>query len=259
LADSSVGLAAWFLDHGDGYGQPAAAITSAVLYRPRLMTISRMDLKAPNHLKWDNRLTEADRLRVDDLNASLERLNGLRAVEINVSGPFARSKNQCTLSAMLSARAFMETLAMFAEFERRVRNLFAVEDLDRLNALADRGIFASRDAEWIKEFPETEAMSVLTYIDKFDKRIEGFRGHYDMLSERCHPNSAGHNFMFSKLDRSDGTVRFCNENEPERNGQMILAALTPLPLVESISSCLDDLILKVADLHHRAAPEGGAR
>ena len=31
LADSPVGLAAWLLDHGDGYGQPAAAITSAVL------------------------------------------------------------------------------------------------------------------------------------------------------------------------------------------------------------------------------------
>jgi hypothetical protein len=114
------------------------------------------------------------------------------------------------------------------------------------------------DPARIKEFPETEAVSVLTYIDKFDKRFEGFRGHYDMLSERCHPNSAGHNFMFSKLDRSDGTVRFCNENEPERNGQMILAALAPLPLVESISSRLDDLILKVADLHHRIAPVGEA-
>ncbi len=31
LADSPVGLAAWMLDHGDGYGQPAAAIMSAVL------------------------------------------------------------------------------------------------------------------------------------------------------------------------------------------------------------------------------------
>ena len=31
LADSPVCLAAWLLDHGDGYGQPAAAITSAVL------------------------------------------------------------------------------------------------------------------------------------------------------------------------------------------------------------------------------------
>ena len=33
LADSPVALAAWLFDHGDGYGQPAAAITSAVLER----------------------------------------------------------------------------------------------------------------------------------------------------------------------------------------------------------------------------------
>jgi len=33
LADSPVALAAWLLDHGDGYGQPAAAIISAVLMR----------------------------------------------------------------------------------------------------------------------------------------------------------------------------------------------------------------------------------
>jgi pimeloyl-ACP methyl ester carboxylesterase len=33
IAGSPVGLAAWILDHGDGYAQPAAAITSAVLGR----------------------------------------------------------------------------------------------------------------------------------------------------------------------------------------------------------------------------------
>src|SRR5277367_2155066 len=33
LADSPVGLAAWLFDHGDGYGQPAAPISSAVLGR----------------------------------------------------------------------------------------------------------------------------------------------------------------------------------------------------------------------------------
>jgi pimeloyl-ACP methyl ester carboxylesterase len=33
LADSPVSLAAWLLDHGDGYGQPAAPIMSAVLGR----------------------------------------------------------------------------------------------------------------------------------------------------------------------------------------------------------------------------------
>ena len=33
LADSPVALASWLLDHGDGYAQPAAALTSAVLGR----------------------------------------------------------------------------------------------------------------------------------------------------------------------------------------------------------------------------------
>ena len=33
IADSPMGLAAWLIDHGDGYGQPAAAITSAVAGR----------------------------------------------------------------------------------------------------------------------------------------------------------------------------------------------------------------------------------
>ena len=244
-----------------------------------------MSLKEPTDFIWDDRLAEADRGLVGDLNMSLGRLSGLRAVEINVSGKFTRSKiawklatyqhvllhrlvalmdgaavawnNRCTLSAMLSARAVMETFGVMAELERSVARLLREEDLGGLDALAQNGIFASRDKDCIKENPETAAISVLTYIDKFDKRAEGFRGHYDMLSERCHPNSLGHNFMFSKLDPIDGTVRFCDEREPARNGQMILAALAPLPLVELISARLDELIEKVSDVHHRIAPVGG--
>jgi pimeloyl-ACP methyl ester carboxylesterase len=33
IADSPAGLAAWLIDHGDGYGQPAAAVTSALVWR----------------------------------------------------------------------------------------------------------------------------------------------------------------------------------------------------------------------------------
>ena len=75
-----------------------------------------------------------------------------------------------------------------AEFERRVEQLLEEEDLEGLDAVAQNGIFASRDEEWIRENPETQAIRVLTDIDKFDKRAQGFRRHYDMLSERCHPN-----------------------------------------------------------------------
>jgi hypothetical protein len=244
-----------------------------------------MTLKEPAQFLSDDRLTEEDKTLVGELNASLDRLSGLRTVEINVSGKFLRSKiawklatyqhallhrlvalidgaavawnNRCTLSAMLSARALMETFAAMAEFERRVARLLKEEELGGLDALAQDGIFASRDPDWIGENPGTRAVNVLTCIDRFDKRCEGFRGHYDMLSERCHPNSLGHNFMFLELDRTDGTVRYCDERVPARNGEIILAALAPLPLVESMMPRLDALIEKVSDLHHRVAPLGG--
>jgi hypothetical protein len=241
-------------------------------------------LREPHHLVWDERLTEKDKALVSQLNAALDRLNERRALEINPCGLFARSKiawklaihqhgllhrvvavmdgaavawnNRCTLSAMLSARALMETLAVMAVYVDRAEGSFAAKELGALDALAQQGTFSSRDPEWLMEAPETKAVNVLTYIDKFDKRAAGFRGHYDILSERCHPNSLGHNFMFSKLDRSDGSVRFFDEREPERNGQMLLAALAAFPLVESIMNRLDDLIPKISDLHHQTAPDG---
>jgi len=234
-------------------------------------------------LKWDERLTEADKALVAELNASLDGLNRGRAVEINATGPFLRSKiawklavyqhallhrivalmdgaavawnNACTLSAILSARALMETIAVMADFEDRVGELLTSEDFGALNALVERGTFASRDPEWINEFPDTKAVNALTYVNKFDKQAPGFRGHYDILSERCHPNSLGHNFMFAELDTSDASVCFSDERYPERNGQMILAALAPLPLVESMMTRLADLTMKVADLHHRKHPK----
>ena len=200
-----------------------------------------MTLRAPRPIIWDNRLTEADRAAVATLNASLDKLNGLRAVEIAVSGKFARSKiawklaayqhvllhrivalidsaavsfnNRCTLSAMLSARAFMETMAVMAELESQVALLLEQQDLRGLDAVAQKGIFASRDDEWLKQFPETKAVNILSYIDKFDKRAKGFREHYDPLSERCHPNSLGHNFMFASLNREDGSITFHDERD----------------------------------------------
>ena len=245
-----------------------------------------LTLKQPNHLLPDDRIIEPDKKLIEQLNASLDRLNALRAVEINVSEHFARSKlawklvtyqhvllhrivalvdgvalawnHRCTLPAMLAARAFMETFAVMAELEDSVGRLLAQQDLGSLDTLAQCGIFASRDPEWIKEYPQLAAINVLTYIDKFDKRASGFRGLYDILSERCHPNSLSHNFMFGELNRSDGSLRFHDERDPAGNAQMVLAALAPLPLVDSMMARLDETILEVADLQHRLEPVGDA-
>lgn len=241
-----------------------------------------MALRMPAQLLVDDRLSAKDKRFVEEINASLARLNEMRAVEINVAGHFLRSKiawklagyqhallhriialmdscavtwnQRATLGAMLSARSLMETVAVLAELERAVTLNLQREDLAELDRIGQQGTFASRDPKWTNDHPELVAVNVLTYINKFDKIAEGFRRHYDSLSERCHPNSMGHNFMFAKLDRSDGTIRFGDEMHPERNAQSILAAIAVLPLVETISKRLDEAIQKVSDLQHRIAP-----
>ena len=103
------------------------------------------NLRQPDAFVWDGRLTEKDKEFVAELNAALECLNEGRAIEINVAGPFARSKiawklavhqqgllhrlialmdgtsvawnNRRTLSAILCARALMETIAVMSNLE----------------------------------------------------------------------------------------------------------------------------------------------
>jgi hypothetical protein len=151
----------------------------------------------------------------------------------------------------------METVAVMSSFERSASDMLEKKDLGGLDSLGQHGIFAGRDPEWIKDKPELKALNVLTYIDKFDRIATGFRGHYDRLSERCHPNFFGHNFMFAKLDREQGSITYSDESAPEMNAEMVLAGVMILPLVENMMRRLDDVITRVADLQHRISPVGG--
>jgi hypothetical protein len=83
-----------------------------------------------------------------------------------------------------------------------------IKDVRNRLMLAQNGIFASRDPEWVKENPDTQAINVVTYIDQFDKRAEGFRGHYDRLSERCHPNSLERSTGWAVTTNPAGRGRF---------------------------------------------------
>ena len=67
----------------------------------------------------------------------------------------------------------------------------------------------------------------------------------------------GSQFYVRGVDRSDGSVRFCDEREPQRNAEMIMAALAPLPLIEVHLGTPRRVDHQISDLHHRIAPVGG--
>jgi aspartyl-tRNA(Asn)/glutamyl-tRNA(Gln) amidotransferase subunit B len=229
-------------------------------------------------MNWDDRLEEADKASVAKFNACAARLSGLRVDEVKHSGQL-RSRaawnlaahqqgllyrivalidgigvawnNRTTLSAYLSARALLETIAAMAEYESSISSFLANKDIDGLDAFAQKEIFSSRDSEVVNQAPEVKAKNVLNYVNKLDKGTPGIRKYYDDLSERCHPNALGHTYMFSRLDLSAETYRFSDERDPDKNGIIILAALGFLPSVETIMSQLSASILQVSDLHER--------
>ena len=222
---------------------------------------------------------------IASVNASVRQLQSLRAVEIRVAGHLARSKiawklagyqhallhrvvalfdatsvglnEKSALGAILAARAVMETVALLVHVSHRTAQMVRDEDLAGLDALAQRGTFATRDKDFLRKHPEYEAATVLKSVDHVEKKVKGFRSHYDALSERCHPNGMGHNFLFSELDHSDGTLRFTGEHNPALNRGHVLAAIGCVAMVEPEVTALDGHVLAVAELQHRINPVPG--
>jgi hypothetical protein len=159
------------------------------------------------------------------------------------------------LSSILCARALIETVAMAHYFEQRLDTHIEEKDFAALNVLAESVTFATRNKEWLKEGPPWfEAINVLTAIDKLDRLAEGVRGHYDRLSERCHPNYLGHYQLFAALDTNTGTVTFSETRSRDKHMFLsILAAAMLIEYFEVLMRRLEQAISRVAQLHHEAS------
>ncbi|MCX7310318.1 MAG: hypothetical protein NTV56_00975 [Alphaproteobacteria bacterium] len=236
--------------------------------------------------KFDLSRTPHDQDATDDFNkivACIERLARRRKAKIEIEGPLLKSKvawkiatyQQAVLyrvialgegtrlawnagnvlTALLTVRALTETIAIFDEFEVALMKRLAGEDLGAIDALIMNRSFATLDEELLKGHPEIEAERVMKFIDKLGKRYQiPIRNHYDSMSERCHPNSAGHHQMFSKTDHTTGTVTFSDLRTESMYLHFIRAPLGLLSLFEKTMNALDDAIPKIAEVHHRIKP-----
>jgi len=159
------------------------------------------------------------------------------------------------VTSILAARALFESVVLVEDCHGRIDAFLKAEDLGGINQLLENQTFATRDAEWLAQHPESQAINILTLIDKFDKRIfPGAREHYDSLSERCHPNSRGHFGMFASLDRSSGTVTFSDDKSAKTDRIAIMPAVMLLRLLERTMGSLDQAISTAGELQHRVNP-----
>lgn len=159
------------------------------------------------------------------------------------------------LCSVLAARALLETIALALDFEKNLQNHVSTKDFEKIDELITLHTFSTRSGNMLAEKPELKAENVLNHIDRLEKTMPGIRGHYDFLSEWCHPNSAGHYFTFASLDRSTGTVSL---SDRKLYGKDLLTAIfgvyLMLGLIELAMERLDSLIRTIAQVHSAAHP-----
>jgi hypothetical protein len=133
------------------------------------------------------------------VNAALARLSERRRREIRVEGPLARSMLAWKLATLQkaflyrtvtlvrgvaltwnarnflysAARSLIETLVLVEDFKAKLDVSLKAHDLSGVNQLLDHLTFATRDAEWLAEHPESQATNIQTLINRFDKNILG--------------------------------------------------------------------------------------
>ena len=236
---------------------------------------------------FDLTLAEPDVTRAQDfltIDATIGRLAARKRQQVDVQGPLLKSKlawkvatyQQAVLYrvvalaegtrlawnagnfvlAILAARALTETIAVFDEFESTLDKHLGQEDLSAIDGVIMNRTFATRDEKLIcGSQNEILAINVLTFIDKLERRYKlPIRTHYESLSERCHPNSAGHHQMYSTTDYVTGAVSFSEAKQPAVYLDAIRPALGLVAIFEQTMDSLDKSVLKVADLQDRRNP-----
>lgn len=238
---------------------------------------------------FDLSFVKHDRELADDMQTihdATERLAARRKPKIEAEGPLEKSKIAWKIATyqeavlwrgvmlargtrqawnarkflvcFLAVRALIETLAVFDNFKHELSVTLDKGDLGALDQLAMNRTFATRDNELLKEHPEIFAINIVTQIDKLGKKYDiPVRDNYDSMSEGCHPNSAGHHQLYSKTDKSNGTVTYSDLKNSEMYLAFIHAPLGLIFLFEQAINELDSITLRVADLHHRFHPRGG--
>jgi hypothetical protein len=105
-------------------------------------------------------------------------------------------------------RALLETFAVFDEFVRELLSCLAREDLGAMDDLVMNRTFATKDNDLLHDHPNLVATNALTFINKMGKHYGlPIRANYDSLSERCHPNSAGHHQMYSTTEKPSAALK----------------------------------------------------
>lgn len=157
------------------------------------------------------------------------------------------------LGAVVIVRSLQETLSVMWYINQIC--LYSVEnkELTHFTEQMKRLIFG-----WKRDDVFPDSINVLTFIDKVDKEISGYRKHYDILSEYVHPNWHGTMGLFAKTGGKELKVEF---GRYIRGKEVIVkhietAFISSIDLLSFIQNEYEDIMKRVMDICHDVNNKG---
>jgi hypothetical protein len=220
---------------------------------------------------------------VEKYNAGLERLLARRKSEVTVTGPLIESKTawKCAVlqqallyrvtmlatgcaeswnsgnvvCSILAGRALLETITLSIYVADELVRYAEVRDVEAIEKLANEQLFSTKDEKMIAEGAGYLAPSVLKYIDKFDKKIDGVRNAYEFLCEWCHPNGSGHLMTYGAINKQTGTVAFSEATSRVKGIQgHVISCFMLILFIEPMMDKFDWIIPRAAEIDPNQGP-----
>ncbi|MDB5583348.1 MAG: hypothetical protein JWR80_8524 [Bradyrhizobium sp.] len=131
-------------------------------------------------------------------------------------------ESDCLVAAALMTRGVMETTAATFYLDKLVTDAIAKGVTENLRVKITGFLTGSRVWEDIGG-----AINVLTMIDAVDKRLPGYRKHYEFLCEYAHPNWTGTHGAYATIDKERFVVTYeAVGRNPENTRKVIVGKLS---------------------------------
>ncbi len=128
-----------------------------------------------------------------------------RFVELTRSA-FENYTNSRLGSATVLTRAAVETTAALWYLDGKIGDVIEKSNVGGIDEHLMRLLCGYKN---VPDMPDP--INVLTFVDRVDKKIDGFRSEYDELSEFAHPNWCGTSLLYSKDNKEKIWTDFGND------------------------------------------------
>jgi hypothetical protein len=140
------------------------------------------------------------------------------------------ARNKLKLPSILSARAILETVAIFAAFKNEFEKV-NLGDYEQLQKLIDVYVRKTRNPEYLEFFTLEDqkhysSTNIQTLIEKKLNVINSDAlDDYNMLSNKSHPNFEGFFNLYAFGNENNGLIEFRSTSIVERSNNELLEAI----------------------------------